>query len=156
TPARFEPREAVSLADGCGEVQNEEREVLASPSQGRKLDRKHLEPEIEVLAEAALAHGPVEIGVCGGDQAHVRAYGLGAAEPTVLLRLQELQELRLQVVGDLTDLVEEERAALRGRDHSGSVAASLRVGARDVAEELALDEAVRQRGAVQLHERTTG
>ena len=70
--------------------------------------------------------------------------------------LERAQELRLQRERELADLVEEERAAAREleaadarRDRAGERAAL-------VAEELALDERLRERRAVDVHERPLG
>jgi hypothetical protein len=67
--------------------------------------------------------------------------------------LQEAQQLHLQRGGQLADLVEEERAAVRRLD----AAAPLGVGARErallVAEQLALEQRLGDRPAVDRHER---
>ena len=68
--------------------------------------------------------------------------------------LQHAQQLRLQRERQLADLVEEERAAV-GAARSGPRACSRRAGERaaHVAEELALEQRLRDRRAVDRHER---
>ena len=75
------------------------------------------------------------------------------ADALELALLQHAQELRLQVERHVADLVEEERAAVgqleaaaRSRDRAGE-------GALLVAEELALEQLARDRGAVDRDER---
>ena len=67
--------------------------------------------------------------------------------------LQRAQQLGLELQRQLADLVEEERAALGLAEQAG--ARGLRVGERaaDVAEELAVEEVLGQRGAVDRDER---
>src|SRR5262245_9172166 len=135
------------------EVLDEERYVLA-PLRERgegKLD----DPQsvVEILAEPPRARRRLEILVRGGDQPHVDADRLVAADALELLLLDRAEQLGLRLKGHVADLVEEQRAAVGGlelslasRDRSGE-------GSLLVSEELALDELARQRCAVHLDER---
>src|SRR5207248_1005165 len=82
----------------------------------------------------------------------VGADGLRGAERIVLLRLQQLEQLRLRRERDGADLVEEERAVLGRRDLPVEPSGRRRVRALQRAEELALDERLRERAAVELDE----
>ena len=66
----------------------------------------------QVLAEGAAGDELLQVAVGRGDQAHVDADGLDAADPLELALLQRAQQLDLHLDGDLADLVEEERAAV--------------------------------------------
>src|SRR5690606_16772356 len=77
----------------------------------------------------------------------------GSAQPLDLALLQDAQQLHLDRGGHLAHLVEEERAAVRpleatllARDGAGERAAL-------VAEQLALEDRLRERRAVDRHER---
>src|SRR5438105_6398083 len=66
--------------------------------------------------------------------------------------LQDAQQLRLQGIGHVPDLVEEERAAVGELELAGTVAVRPGEGAPGVAEELALQELGGDGGAVERHE----
>ena len=116
-------------------------------------DRKDVEAEEEVLAEAAPLDRLREVLVRRREDAHVDVHHVLAADARDLAALQRAQHLRLRDEVHVADLVEEQRAAVRLLEE----AALLRLGAGEraplVAEELALDELARDGGAVHLHER---
>ena len=74
--------------------------------------------------------------------------GAVAAEREDLARLQDAQELRLRLERHVADLVEEERPAVGELDEARLVAVGAAEGAAPVAEELALEQVVRDGGAV--------
>src|SRR5262249_36757783 len=80
----------------------------------------------------------------------------GSADALQAPLLGDAQELRLQLGAQLGDLVEEEGAALCELDTAAVARRGAREGAPLVAEELALQERLRQRGAVHGHERPRG
>ena len=82
-------------------------------AQRRHHEAHDIEPEVEVLAELPLAHQLLEVAVRRRHEAHVELDRLRAADPVDRLRLQEPQELHLDRAGDLADLVQEERPAVR-------------------------------------------
>ena len=86
------------------------RRALAQRGQA---DRHDVEPVEEVLAERALRDELLQIAVRRRDEAHVDADRLDAADALELALLQRAEELHLHLDGDLADLVEEERAAVR-------------------------------------------
>ena len=73
-----------------------------------------------------------------------------------LARLEHAQELDLHGGVDLADLVEEERAAARELEAALALGDRAREGALFVAEELALEQLPRERGAVDGDERPRG
>ena len=89
---------------------DEERDVLAPLPQRRQPDGEDAQAVVEVLAEAAVRHGPLEVAVGGGDDPHVHLAGPAGADALELAVLEDAEELRLDVEGELADLVEEERA----------------------------------------------
>ena len=82
--------------------------------------------------------------------------GLGFAERVNFLLLDEAEQLGLEVEADIADLVEEERAAVGGADDAGERRVGAGEGALAIAEELALEHVVRNRGAVEGDERAIG
>src|SRR5207248_11064836 len=132
---------------------DEERDVVPALPERRDGERHHLEPLVEVLAEAACGDLRGEIAVRRGEDAGPYRDPLDAANPLELALLQDAKELRLQVLGKLADLVEEEAAVVGelelpdlGRHRAGE-------GALLVAEQLALEERVDDGGAVDGDER---
>ena len=119
---------------------------------GGTRDRDHVQPEEQVLAKGALVDLLLEVLVGGGDHAHVDLDRLLRADPLDLALLQHAQQLRLRAQAHVADLVEEERAAVGLLE----LADLLRGGAGErallVAEQLALDQLLGDRRAVDLHE----
>src|SRR6185369_7876459 len=74
------------------------------------------------------------------------------AEPADDLLLDHLEKLALQRRRDVTDLVEEQGAAVGRLEQAGAGGLGVGEGALLVAEELGLDERLRQRGAVHFDE----
>jgi hypothetical protein len=93
------------------------------------------------------------ISVGRGDHAHVDAQELVGADALDFAFLERAQELRLHRERELTDLVEEERAAVGDLELPGAIAARAGVGAAQMTEELALDDRFGQRRAVHVDER---
>ena len=90
-----------------------------------------------------------------GDDPHVHPARLRRTDALELAFLQHPQQLGLDVRGELADLVEEDRAAVR--ELEAALPHRHRAGERAalVAEQLALDQRRRQRRAVHAHERVT-
>ncbi len=85
------------------------RDIGAARAQRRQRDRHHVDPVVEVLAEALLGDLFGQIAIGGGDQPHVDVEGLVAADPPHFLFLQHAQQLGLQPETEIGDLVEEQR-----------------------------------------------
>ena len=120
---------------------------------GTDLHRKHVEPEIEVLAKPAALHLLLEVAVGGGDHADVDRAGALLADALEIALLQHAQQLALQLERDFADLVEEQRAAIGELEPADAVAHRAGEGAADMAEELALEQFARDRRAVDADQR---
>src|SRR4051794_8451982 len=90
----------------------------------------------------------------GCHEPHVHFDCLRPAQALELLFLQHAEQLGLQLRGDVTHLVEEERPAMRQFETPDLMADGARKGAPLVAEQLALQEARWDGRAVQLDEGT--
>ena len=135
------------------QVVDEQRDVLAPLAQRREVDGHHLQPVVEVLAEASGRDRPPEVAVGGSDDPDVHLPPLRPAHGADLVLLEDAQELGLERRRDVPDLVEEDRAAVRLREQTGRVGHRARERAAHVPEELALEERLGERGAVDRHER---
>ena len=97
--------------------------------------------------------GRVEIDVRRGDDANVDGAGRVRADPAHLALLQHAQELRLERQRHVADLVEEDRAVVRCLEEARARADGARERALLVTEQLRLEQALRERRAVDRHER---
>ena len=79
----------------------------------------------------------------GGEDAHVDLDRAVAAHRLEAAFLQHAQQLGLQLERQLADLVEEQGAAVRHLEAARPIAARAGEGALHVAEQLALEQAVR-------------
>src|SRR5512139_1909327 len=111
---------------------------------------------IEILAEPALVDHRAQIAVGGRDPADVDLERAGAADALEPPLLQHAEQLGLELGPELADLVEEERASV-GELEPAALALG-RAGERAllVAEQLALEQLLAQRRAVDRHERLGG
>ena len=121
-------------------------------AQGRRAERHHVEPEVEVLAEAPRLDLLAELLVGRRDDAHVDLDHPLAADAAELAGLQRPQHLGLGGQAHVADLVEEEGAAVGDLEQAALAADRAGEGALLVAEELALDELGRDGRAVHLDE----
>src|SRR5262249_15578181 len=78
---------------------------------------------------------------------------LAAAEPANRSILDDLQELALRAIREQPDLIEKDRAAVRNREESDARLPGIRERSPLVAEQLGLEERIRDRGAVHVDER---
>ena len=88
-------------------------QVVPPQAQRRQVDRDDVEAVKEILAEPALAHFLLQIAIGAGDEAHVDADGLVAADALEFAFLQHAQELDLKAQRNFRDFVEQQRAAVR-------------------------------------------
>src|SRR5262249_49922528 len=137
------------------EVSDERRDVLGTLAQGRQVDREDVQSVVEVVAEAALVDHRKQIPVGRRDHAHIDLDRPRATEALELLLLKDPEELRLQLQGNLSALVEEERPAVRHFESADLLPDRAGEGTALVTEELALEETRRNRGTVQLDERAS-
>jgi hypothetical protein len=124
------------------------RQVAHALAQRRHDDADDVEPVVQVLAEAAGLHLGRQVLVRGAEDAHVdRHLGRPAQRPHGAL-LDDAQQLALHGQRQVADLVEEQRAALGGLEEALAVFRRTGEGALAVAEELGLQQVLRDGAAV--------
>src|SRR5690606_30866413 len=94
-----------------------------------------------------------EVAIRRGDDPRGNRHGPAAAEPHHLTVFEHPQQLGLRRQRQLADLVEEERAVAGVFERAPPQAIGAGERATLVAEELALDELLRQRGTIDRDER---
>src|SRR5438552_12762331 len=115
-------------------------------------DGDRVDAIVQVLAELAGAPRLREIAVGRGHDAYVHPARPRATDAEEGARFEHTQELHLHVWLDLTDLVQEEGAAVGQLDEPGLEADGARERALLVTEELGLEHLAGQRAAVERHE----
>src|SRR5262249_62179892 len=108
---------------------------------------------VEVLAKPVLLDRRLQVAVGRRDEADVEWHLLLAADRTDGPLLERTEELRLERERQVTDLVEQERPAVRLDEQTRVRAPGVGEGAARVAEQLALEERLRHRSAVHADER---
>ena len=144
---------AVLRAQAVEEVAREQHHVVATVGEARQPDREHGEPVVQVLAEELARHQALEVAARRGDEPDVAVQLLVRADAGERALLEEPEQLHLHRDGEVADLVQEERTAVRRLGAPDAPLARVGEGALLVAEELGLDQGLWERGAVENHER---
>src|SRR5215470_9556822 len=137
------------------EVAYEQRDVLGPLAERGKVDRKDVQPVVEVRAELPILDQLLERTVRRGDDPDVAPDRLCASHPLERVLLEDAKELRLELQRQIADLVEEQRTPVRELEAADPSCDGTGERPALVAEELALEETGGDRGAVELDERLT-
>lgn len=97
-------------------VMREHFDVFAAFPKRRFDNAQHTKPVIEILPKRLLGHRLLELGVSGGNNADVHINRFGPAKPLNRFFLQEAQQDGLTLERQITNLIKEQRAAVRGLD----------------------------------------
>ena len=143
--ARCQPRGLGNLAD---EKLDQHRDVLAALGQAWHAQWHDVEAVVEVLAETALRHLPLQVATGRGDDAHVDRDLGAAADALELLLHQDAQDLALRLQRHVGHLVDVERAAMRLLERTDLARSRVILGA----EQLLLDPVGGHGGGVEHHE----
>src|SRR5262249_13110852 len=111
---------------------------------------------VEILAKAPVPDGRRQILIARAHDPDIDDLTASAAEPTDRALFDRRQELALERGGQEADLVEEHRALVRFLEQSALGRARLVEAAPLEAEHLGLEERLRNRGAIDIHEACAG
>ena len=117
------------------------------------MDGEDVEPIVEVLAQLSFCHGVGGILVGRGDDPHVDRLLLPSSEPSERPLLKHAEQLHLGGRLHFGDLVEEERSPVRQLEAAQAPLRGARKRPFFVAEDLALEQRLRNRRAVDAHVR---
>ena len=92
---------------------HQRQDVLAALAQRRQENRDNRQPVVKVLAEAAVAHRALQVPIGRRNHAHIHLLVADPAHAPDHLVFQHAQQLGLQEQRQLTDFVQEQRAAVR-------------------------------------------
>ena len=119
---------------------DQQRNVFAPFVQRRQDDVYDIQSIIEVFAECALAHHGLQIPVSCRQYAHIHADGIGAADRTYLVLLQNAQQFHLQPHRHVADFVQQQRTSLGGLEESLMIASSAGERSAGVTKEFRLEQ----------------
>ena len=111
----------VLLAVALEEVKHQRLNVLAALAQGRKVDRHHVQPVIEVFAEPSGIDLVEQIAVRRRDDAGVDLLGVVVTNPLEFSFLKDAEQLDLELGRGAVDLVQEDRSRVCGLEPSGPI-----------------------------------
>ncbi len=143
---------SVLAAELAQKFAHQQRNILLAFAQGRHKKRHHVEPVKEVFAEVALGNLLFEILVGRGDQSHIDAQRLRAADRREQLLVERRQHLGLRLQAHVADLVEKQRAAVGALQHAGLLGRPSGARTVAIAEQLRLDVILGNCRAVHLNE----
>src|SRR5215213_2923558 len=95
------------------EVVDQNRNVVASLPKRWNVNRQHVDAVIEIVTEATVSHHRAQVAICGGDHAHVHVHFVCTTNAPDLSLLKRAQEFGLHADVKLSDLVKEQRPAVR-------------------------------------------
>ncbi len=125
----------------------------------RRLGQQNLErvdAEHQVLAKLARLDHVVQPAMRGADKAHIDCERIVLAHPTNLAAFEHAEQLGLHRLGQLADLVQKHRPAVGHFEQPDAMLVGPRETSFAMAEQLAFDEVLRQRPAIDRHERLIG
>ena len=134
----------------------EKHDVPAHLPQFGHAEREFVDAVIEIGAERTARDGGFEVLVRRGDQPDIDRNFAAAAHGTDAPLLQGAEQLHLRFIGQVADLVQKERAAVRGFEGARLVAHGSRKRTLDVAEKLRGGQFAPNRAAVHGYERLSG
>ena len=134
------------------EMAGERRQVVETFAQRGNLKREDGQAVVEVETEGAVNDPLFEVTVRGGDDANVDTRDLVVADALDLTALEKTEELGLDREREFADLVEKERASVRGFDAAGAGLDGSGKGAAGMPEELGLEKRLGDGGAVEHRE----
>jgi hypothetical protein len=120
------------------------------------MEVNHPESIIQIRAEAPLRHFFRQNAVAGRDDPDIHATRRHIAHAPNFTLLQDAQELDLEDRRNLADLVEEKRPGVRGLKDPTLIMHRAREGTAHVAKQLAVEQAVHQRSAIDRDEGAVG
>ena len=132
-----------SSVAGClppQKVPGQQGDVFAAVSKRRELQLDGVQPVEQVFAEVTSGHRLAEVGVGGGDDAHIHVPHLRGADPLNLPALEHAQEPGLLSQRNVGDLIEKQGAPVGEFETPDPFGPGVGEGTLDVPEDLALED----------------
>src|SRR5436853_872667 len=116
----------------------------------------HVEAVVEILAEGPVLDRLFQVSMRCRQDADVHLDDFLTADPFKLAILQDLEQLRLEAYVHISDLVEQNGAAIGGFEHARLLLEGPGKGASLIPEELAFHQLRGQSGTIQLQKDFAG
>ena len=130
------------------EMPDEQRDIVQSLAKRRHDDRHDVQAVVEVFAKVPLLDLRHKILVGGGQDTHVDLHQLGPADPRELLLLEHAKHLGLGIKAHVADLVQKKRSSIGLLELPALHGGGPSERPLFVPEQLALDQRLGNRGAV--------
>ena len=143
---------ADALRELLGEMTNQQRNVVATLAQRRQQDREHVQAIEKVAAKLAVGDHLRQVSIRCRHQPHIHTHRARASQAFEFLLLESSEQLRLEFERNVTDFVEEQRAAIGQLEAADSLRDRPGEGALLVTEQFAFEQPGRNRGAVEFDE----
>src|SRR5208283_3278772 len=114
-------------------------QVINSLPERRDLNRKHVQPVIEIFPKTAGGYGFLQIPVRRGHNAHIRSACPVVTNALIPLLLENAQQLVLDLQRNLPHFVQEDGSALGGLKTTGPVLHGSGERPSDMAKKLAFE-----------------
>src|ERR1700683_719102 len=88
----------------------QQRNIAAPLAQRGQLDLNDVQTKVEILPESPVANGRVEIAVRRGQDSRMHAHAFVRSDRLDFALLQCAQELRLQIEGQISNLIQKQGA----------------------------------------------
>ena len=122
--------------------------------QRRQMNGDDVEPVEQIFPEGALFDRRIQLSVGRSHDAHIHLDIVAPPDPADLLFLQHAKELGLQRKTEVSDLIQKQRPLIHGFKQPDLTRLRARKGAFLVPKQLALNQGLRDGGAVQCAKRT--
>ena len=137
-----------AAVDFLKDVSHQGLDVLPAISERRDDDVDDAQAVVEILPEIAFTDHLPEVPVRGGDDPNIHGTAFVISEAPDFLFLDDPEKLRLELGGRVADLVHEKGPAVGHFDEAHAAPARPREGPLGVPEEFALQDVIRDGGAV--------
>src|SRR5580765_7429736 len=129
------------------------RDIVSPFAQGRHRQIYDCEPVIEILAKFSFARRFLQMAVCRRNQTYIQFDWMRSANPLKFSLLQDSQELHLELRSQFANLVQKDDAAFRHLKPALLLRSCACERTAFVAKQLGLEQSLRDRGAIDRHER---
>src|SRR5438876_10712913 len=127
---------------------HQHRNIRAALAQRREMHCNHVQAEIQIFSESAIAICGFEVAICRRNHAYIDSNFLIAAHRTNFLLLQHAQQFSLHLERELTNFIQKDRATVRGLKKLGLSANCSSESAFLIAEQLAFNQSWNQQPAI--------
>ncbi|HKS81207.1 MAG TPA: hypothetical protein VJR23_06845 [Candidatus Acidoferrales bacterium] len=141
-----------SAGEHCDEILDKQGNILSALPQWRDTHGKNVEPVIEVASKFTFGHHARQVPARCCHEPSVHTNRMDAAEPFKFLLLHNSQKLRLKFEGNITDLIQEQRAFVGQIKTPNLPVERTREGTSFMTEEFALEQSSGDRSAIDFCE----